>query len=436
MVAGHLEVKKGYYYAVLSYFDEQGKRQRPWIATGLPEKGNKRRAEAELSRIRHEFVPPVKVQEMSSDMLFADYLEQWLEIAKVRIKLPTYCSYAQLLNSTIIPYFREKKLALRELEARHIQMFYTEQLKRVKPNTVIHYHAIIHSAIKYAVKTDMLTQNVADKVDRPKKNDYEPVFLSADELQRLFAIVKGTKFELPVLVAAFYGFRRGEVLGLRWDAIDLERSTITVKHTVTTVTIDGKRVELAQDSAKTKSSLRTLPLVGSFKTYFQQLKEAQEVNKKVCGDCYNYEHDGYLFVDELGNRMKGHYLSSQFPEFVEKHGLRRLRFHDLRHSCASLLLACGVPLKQIQEWLGHSDFSTTANIYAHLDYNSKLSSAQAMTAGLKLPDTGDFGSKWVDTANEQTAQKSEPDFVPVLSEKGQKPGRTASKAKLKSAEKL
>ena len=85
-------------------------------------------------------MPPVKVQELSSDMLFADYLEQWLEIAKVRIKLPTYCSYAQLLNSTIIPYFREKKLALRELEARHIQTFYTEQLKRVKPNTVIHYH--------------------------------------------------------------------------------------------------------------------------------------------------------------------------------------------------------------------------------------------------------------------------------------------------------
>ena len=177
----------------------------------------------------------------------------------------------------------------------------------------------------------MLTQNVADKVDRPRKNDYKPVFLSSDELQQLFAAVKGTKFELPVLVAAFYGFRWGEVLGLRWDAIDLERGTITVKNTVTTVTLDGKRVKLAQDSAKTKSSLRTLPLVGSFKTYFEPLKEAQEANKKVCGDCYNYKYDGYLFVDEMGNLMKGGYLSSQFPKFVVKHGLRRLRYHDLRH---------------------------------------------------------------------------------------------------------
>ena len=245
MVAGHLEVKKGYYYAVLSYVDEQGKRQRPWISTGLPEKGNKRKAEAKLAEIRSNFVAPVKVQELSSDMPFADYLEQWLEIARVRIKLPTYCSYAGLIKSTIAPYFRAKNLSLRELEARHLQTFYTEKLKAVKPNTVIHYHAIIHSALKYAVKTDMLMQNVADKVDRPKKNGFEPVFLDADELQQLFALVKGTKYELPVLIAAFYGFRRGEVLGLRWDAIDLERGTITVKHTVTSVNIDGNLSRLS-----------------------------------------------------------------------------------------------------------------------------------------------------------------------------------------------
>lgn len=403
MTAGHLEVKKGYYYAVLSYLDENGNRQRPWVATGLPEKGNKRKAEAKLAEIRASFVPPVRVQELSSDMPFADYLERWLEIARVRIKLPTYCSYSQLIKSSIAPYFREKKLTLQGLEARHLQTFYTEMLKTVKPNTVIHYHAIIHSALKYAVKTDMLLQNVADKIDRPKKDHYEPVFLDADELQKLFATVKGTRFELPVLVGAFYGFRRGEVLGLRWDAIDLERGTITVKHTVTSVTLNGKQMDLAQDSAKTKSSLRTLPLVDSFQTYFQQAKEAQEINKKVCGDCYDYSHDGYVFVDELGRLMKGNYLSCQFPKFVEKNGLRRMRFHDLRHSCASLLLACGVPLKQIQEWLGHSDFSTTANTYAHLDYRSKVSSAKAMTEGLKLPDIGDFGSKWLEP--EQTAQK-------------------------------
>ena len=394
LVAGHLTLKNGRYYAVLNYRNAGGQRKTKWIALGLPEKGNKRKAEAELARLRAEFEPPKEVGDLSSDMLFADYLLEWLEIAKGRLAVATYSSYAAMIKKPVGPYFRQRNLTLRELEARHLQMFYSEMLRKVKPNTVIHYHAIIHSALKYAVKTDMLVQNVADKVDRPKKNSFQPVFLSAEEMQKMFEALRGTKLELPVLVAAFYGFRRGEVLGLKWDAIDFERGTISVIRTVTTITLDGKQTEIEQQSAKTKSSLRTLPLIGSFREYFLQVKEAQELNKQVCGNCYNYEYDGFVFVDELGERMRVDYLTNAFPKFLESHGLRRMRFHDLRHSCASLLLANGVPLKHIQEWLGHSDFTTTANIYAHLDYKSKITSAQAMEAGLALPEGGDFGSRW------------------------------------------
>ena len=394
MVAGHLTLKNGRYYAVLNYRNAGGQRKTKWISLGLPEKGNKRKAEAELARLRAELEPPKEVGDLSSDMLFADYLREWLEIAKGRLAVATYSSYAAMINKPIGPYFRQRNLTLRELEARHLQMFYSEMLRKVKPNTVIHYHAIIHSALKYAVKTDMLVQNVADKVDRPKKNSFQPVFLSAEEMQKMFEALRGTKLELPVLVAAFYGFRRGEVLGLKWDAIDFERGTISVIRTVTTITLDGKQTEIEQQSAKTKSSLRTLPLIGSFREYFLQVKEAQELNKQVCGNCYNHEYDGFVFVDELGERMRANYLTSAFPKFLEDHGLRRMRFHDLRHSCASLLLANGVPLKHIQEWLGHSDFTTTANIYAHLDYKSKITSAQAMETGLALPEGGDFSSRW------------------------------------------
>lgn len=394
MVAGHLTLKNGRYYAVLNYRNAGGQRKTKWIALGLPEKGNKRKAEAELARLRAEFEPPKEVGDLSSDMLFADYLLEWLEIAKGRLAVATYSSYAAMIKKPVGPYFRQRNLTLRELEARHLQMFYSEMLRKVKPNTVIHYHAIIHSALKYAVKTDMLVQNVADKVDRPKKNSFQPVFLSAEEMQKMFEALRGTKLELPVLVAAFYGFRRGEVLGLKWDAIDFERGTISVIRTVTTITLDGKQTEIEQQSAKTKSSLRTLPLIGSFREYFLQVKVAQELNKQICGNCYNHEYDGFVFVDELGERMRANYLTSAFPKFLESHGLRRMRFHDLRHSCASLLLANGVPLKHIQEWLGHSDFTTTANIYAHLDYKSKITSAQAMETGLALPEGGDFGSRW------------------------------------------
>ena len=394
MVAGHLTLKNGRYYAVLNYIDAEGERKTKWISLGLPEKGNKRKAEAELARLRAEFEPPKEVGDLSSDMLFADYLLEWLEIAKGRLAVATYSSYATMINKPIGPYFRKKNLTLRNLEARHLQMFYSEMLRKVKANTVIHYHAIIHSALKYAVKTDMLIQNVADKVDRPRKNSFQPVFLSAEEMQKMFEALRGTKLELPVLVAAFYGFRRGEVLGLKWDAIDFERGTISVIRTVTTITLDGKHTEIEQQSAKTKSSLRTLPLIGSFREYFMQVKEAQDLNKQICGNYYNHQYDGFVFVDEMGERMRANYLTSAFPKFLESHGLRRMRFHDLRHSCASLLLANGVPLKHIQEWLGHSDFTTTANIYAHLDYKSKITSAQAMETGLVLPEGGDFGSRW------------------------------------------
>lgn len=137
-----------------------------------------------------------------------------------------------------------------------------------------------------------------------------------------------------------------------------------------------------------------------------EVKQAQEVNKSVCGNCYNYDYDGYVFVDELGERMKPDYLTNYFPTYIQRHGIRKMRFHDLRHSCASLLLANGVPLKQIQEWLGHSDFSTTANIYAHLDYSSKISSAQAMEKGMLLPSSEGFESRWIDTEAEDAGEMS------------------------------
>ena len=334
-----------------------------------------------LSQVDREKYPEVR----------QEYRFQLQEIAKGRLAVATYSSYAAMIKKPVGPYFRQRNLTLRELEARHLQMFYSEMLRRVTPNTVIHYHAVIHSALKYAVKTDMLIQNVADKVDRPRKNSFQPVFLSADEMQKMFEALRGTKLELPVLVAAFYGLRRGEVVGLKWDAIDFEQGTISVKRTVTSTIIDGKYQEFEQQSAKTKSSLRTLPLIGSFREYFMQVKEAQELNKQVCGNCYNYEYDGFVFVDELGERMRVEYLTNAFPKFLESHGLRRMRFHDLRHSCASLLLANGVPLKQIQEWLGHSDIGTTANIYSHLDYKSKITSANVMDNLLTLPDTRQTG---------------------------------------------
>ena len=158
---------------------------------------------------------------------------------------------------------------------------------------------------------------------------------------------------------------------------------LSVRHTVVSCNLDGKLVTFTSDTTKTRSSKRTLPLVPEFRKRLEAYQERQEQYRMLCGRSYCKEYRDYICLDEMGERLKPNYLTAAFPRLLEDNGMRKIRYHDLRHSCASLLLANGVPMKQIQEWLGHSDFSTTANIYAHLDVNSKLTSAQAMVNGLK-----------------------------------------------------
>lgn len=380
MVAGHLHEKNGYYYIILNLTDSAGKRKPKWISTGLTIKGNKKRAEQMLMEERRKYANA----KAGDDVLFADFMEQWLEIVKSTVSIPTYSSYVNAVKSIIAPYFRKKKILLRDLQAHDIQMFYQEQLQRVKASSVIHYHANIHKALKYAVKNDMIPSNPADKVERPKQDKFYGNFYDRDELNKLFEAVAGTKLELPVLLGAFYGLRRSEIVGLKWSAIDFEQNTITISHTVTSCNLDGKCVIVAKDTTKTKSSRRTLPLVPYFHEKLLAVKAQQERNQKLCGRSYNREFLEYICVDDIEDRFKPNYITSQFPKLLERNGFRKIRFHDLRHSCASLLLASGVPMKHIQEWLGHSDFSTTANIYAHLDYSSKLTSASAMESNFHL----------------------------------------------------
>lgn len=381
MVAGHLREKNGYYYAVLNYTDSLGKRKTKWISTGLTVKGNKKRAEAILMDARRNFNPE-EPKVMNGDILFADYMEKWLDIIKSSVAVPTFASYSTTVKKIVAPYFREKEVTLKNLTAKDIQEFYLSELERVSPSSVIHYHANIHKALKYAVKIDLIDVNPADKVERPKKDRYVGNFYDADEVNALFEAAKGSKLELPILFGAFYGLRRSEAIGLKWDAIDFDQNTITIRHTVTSCDLDGKRVLVASDTTKAKSSMRTLPLVPFMRERLLTLKEEQQENRRLCGRSYIKEYLEYVCVNEIGDLIKPHYVTESFPKLLKAKGMRQIRHHDLRHSCASLLLANGVPMKQIQEWLGHSDFSTTANIYAHLDYSSKLTSADAMLNGL------------------------------------------------------
>ena len=381
MVAGHLQEKNGIYYMVLSYPSANGKRKNKWISTKLPVKGNKKKAEKMLSEIRQTFVPVEKP--MDAEINFSDYMLQWLQIIKPTVATTTYASYSSIVQKIVVPYFKKKAIPLAELKAIDIQAFYLNHLERVSARTVIHYHTLLHRALKYAVKIELIDANPVDKVDRPKAAPFVGSFYDSTEVQKLFEAAKGSKLEIPIFLGAFYGLRRSEAIGLKWDAIDFQNDTITIRHTVVSCYFDGKQVQKAQDITKTKSSMRTLPLIPAFKELLQHKKQQQNEFQRMCGKSYNKDYLGYICVDEIGKLLSPHYLTEAFAKLLKKHGLRKIRYHDLRHSCASLLLANGVPMKQIQEWLGHSDFSTTANVYAHLECNSKRLSAAAMTNGLQ-----------------------------------------------------
>ena len=390
MVTGHLREKNGYYHIVLNYVDGHGKRRTPSKSTGLPVKGNKKRAEKMLmdARAAQEAELEAKATEQNAESTsaslipFTEFLLDWLEMTKKNVEETTYGAYAMGIKNKIIPYFEEHHpgLALCEVTPKHIQDYYTYELtvRGVSANTVIHRHANIRKALQYAFKLGLIDSNPADRIERPKKEKFVGSVYEEDELNRLFEIVKGDPIELGVILGAFYGLRRSEAVGLKWDAIDFKKKTITIRHTVTQATIDGKSKIIQKDRTKTKSSYRSLPLVPLFEELLHRLKAQQELNQKLCGRSYCKKYTGYIYVNEIGELVKPGYITQHFPLVLQKNGLRKIRFHDLRHSCASLLYANGVSLKEIQEWLGHSDISTTSNIYTHLNFTSKVASANAI----------------------------------------------------------
>ena len=238
-------------------------------------------------------------------------------------------------------------------------------------NTVIHYHAIFGKAFKDAVRKDYLETNPMLKVDRPKKNSFRPNFYSKDEVQQLLEVSQDDPLHLCILITAYYGLRRSEVLGLKWSSIDFERKSITINHKVTEQLVNGKYVPVVSDVMKNKTSCRTLPLIPAVEEELLKQKEKQQLYRKLFKKSYSTEYLDFVCTDQEGKLIRPNFVTEHFDWLLTKYGLKHIRFHDLRHSCASLMVMNGVPMKQVQEWLGHSTFSTTADIYAHLDYKSK-----------------------------------------------------------------
>lgn len=384
MVTGSIYERKGIYYAIVSYYVD-GRRKQKSVSTGLPVKGNKRRALEFLENLKRTYETKESMENMDgSRLLMTDYMDEWLKIVKPLVERATYKSYDNMVSARIRPHFEKLNLLLTEVEPKHIKMLYDEILEQgYTTNTVIHYHAVLHQALAYAVKNDYILSNPADRVKRPKKNKHISSFYTKEEILTLLDITKDDPIYIPIVLSAYYGFRRSETLGMRWSAIDFENKTITVNHKVTELTENGKTIVYAEDKLKTKSSYRTLPLIPVVEEKLLEHKAKLERNQKLFGNSYCKEYMDYVCVDEMGKLFRPNFVSDHFGWLLKKYGLKKLTFKELRHSCASMLVAEGIPMKSIQEWLGHSNFSTTADIYSHIDYHAKQQSAAAIGNALQ-----------------------------------------------------
>lgn len=391
MITGSLQKKKGLYYAVLNLYDEYGKRKPKWIPTGYKIKGNKRKAEEKLEQFKIEYENKTKIQlrdpnisDKYNNMLFCDYMVDWLEKQKGKVEQTTYIGYEQVIKRRLYQYFKDKKIKLIELKAKHIQDFFDLLFAEgLSANTVKHYRANISKALNSAIITELIDSNPVTKLEPIKVKEYTADYYSPDELEKLMELMKITTIELPVIIACVYGLRREEVIGIKWSAIDFKDKTLTIRHTVGRGKIDGVTQFIFKDRAKSDSGYRTLPLFDFIADILKVYKNKYEENKKLFGNTYVTDYKDYVCLMENGELMKPGYLTQTFSKVLDENNLRHIRLHDLRHSCGTLLVRNGVNIKDIQIWLGHSNFQTTLR-YAHADIEDKRASANVINNKLAL----------------------------------------------------
>ena len=373
MVAGHMTKKNGYWYLILMVKDEAGRSKQKWISTHLRVEGNKKKAEEMLLAARREYTDLAEMRKCSNTVLVSHYLRTWVKSCRGKVSIGTYEEYQKCINNRIAPYFEERNILLLELKPADILDYYDSlYAKGLTGNTVLHYHVLLRKALKEANIRGFIQNDPTDFIPRPKKEQSVADCYSPEECRKLLNALHGDPLELPITLAVLYGLRRSEVLGLRWSAIDFERATITISHSVTSTAINGKRQMIAKDKLKRKSSFRTLPLMPQVAAMLQ----------KTAIQRYGTQlppNDDYICVNESGHLFTPDFLSAHFKTILAKNNLRRIRFHDLRHSCANLMISARVPLIEVQQWLGHSSLSTTADFYAHLEYAAKEQNARVIS---------------------------------------------------------
>lgn len=305
----------------------------------------------------------------------AEFLERWLaDVVKPSVRPRTHTSYSQLVRLHLKPSLGRVSLA--KLTPQHVQQFMNEKLAAgLSARTVQYLRAVLRRALSQALRWNLVARNVATLVDAPKTKRNAVRVMSPDEVTLFLDAAKGQRFEPLLLVAISTGMRQGELLGLRWEDVDLPAAVIHVRHSVQR--LDGK---LTLTDLKTDRSRRTLRLPQIAARALQTQRARQSEERLAAGGRW---HDlGFVFATSIGTPLDARNLTRHFARVLTRAGLPRLKFHSLRHSCASLLLSQHVPARAVMELLGHSEIRLTMDTYTHVMPQLMTEAANAMDDAL------------------------------------------------------
>lgn len=329
-------------------------------------RGSRKDAETALANL-------IRAQETGLDLsatrlTVSAFLDRWLQVSQERVKPRTHFRYAELIRLHINPTLGATQLA--KLRPLHIEELYGMLRKRgLSGTTVLHVHRVLHAAFNQVVKWQLLDRNPADAVKAPRKTSQEAVSLTAQQIPALRQAVEGSQLALPTLLALGTGMRLGEVLGLRWQDVDLESATARVRQTL--------QITMQFDTPKSHRSVRSLTLPGFLVDALRSHKKVQNERRLLLGESWR---DLDLICERGdGLPLRPDTISKQFGTAMKAAGLH-ITFHGLRHTHASLMLSAGADLKVTSARLGHSSISITADLYTHVASDLDRKAAAALNA--------------------------------------------------------
>lgn len=349
---GIRKTKNGKYQVTFDHGMVDGKRHKPTKTFDTFDEANKALTAFQYNKQRNSLVT-------SNNMSVVDMLDYWMKhYVKKKCEATTKYGYNNIICKHINPYFKD--LELSKLQPMHIQKYYDYLVeeKGLSPNTVYKHHACIRKALQFGLTHRLVHFNAASTVELPKKEQFEGKAYNSEQMTELLQKVTGTKLEIPVYLAGQLGLRREEISGLKWKNIDLEQGTINIVEVRTSA---GKEVITKQP--KTKESRRSLSMPNDLVEVLRKHREKQEYFKNLLGN--EYVDLDYVYAKDNGEPYRVNSVTEQFNKFLKDNKLTKIRFHDLRHSLASILYDKKADIKAIADWLGHSNISTTTKIYTH-----------------------------------------------------------------------